>query len=58
LNFEESSLSWTVVKDDGTVNDLTPSELKPGQIFQESLAVTAQDVFPAPFLLFNKDDIA
>ncbi len=56
----EDGLAWTVATDDGTVEDLTTAELKPGKInlLTQSLDVTVQDVFPAPFLLFNKANIS
>ncbi len=55
----EDGLIWTVATDDGTVEDLTPAELKPGKInlLTQSLDIT-QDVFPSPFLLFNRANIA
>lgn len=56
----EDGLLWTVVKNDGVVEDLAATEVKPGQILllTQALILTVDDVFPAPFLLFNRNDIA
>ncbi|KKL71752.1 hypothetical protein LCGC14_2091770 [marine sediment metagenome] len=57
----EDGLTWTVAVDDGVVLDLSEAELKPNNIkilTQGNLDVTKQDVFPVPFLLFNRSNIA
>jgi len=57
----EDGLTWIVDKDDGVVleNEVEFKPLNIGTHFTYPfLAITEQDVFPAPFLLFNKANIA
>lgn len=58
----EDGLTWIVDKDDGVVLDELEVELTPNDIgphFTYSfLTIKQDDVFPAPFLLFNKANIA
>ena len=58
----DDGLVWIVANDDdGVVLDLSEAELKPSNISiltQSDLDVTKQDVFPVPFLLFRRANIA